>query len=229
MSMKRWVWLLWVCFVARAFFCCTMLPLWEGFDEFAHFAVIQRIFYYHDLPEPGTTGLSRAVVESLKAAPVPEVYRDPKIGFRTYDEFWAGDPKPVPHVPVEWGRLEAVEWIGSWETQQVPIYYWLAAVVYWPIHDLDLATRVWVLRCMNVLLGSLIVPLGFIVARRAFRDDRLALAAVALLCSLPQLYIAINHIGNEALAIPVATAVIAVLVRWNSGVPTRLRDAVLVG
>ncbi len=35
--------LIWVCFVARGLFYCSFQPLWEGYDEWSHFAVIERL------------------------------------------------------------------------------------------------------------------------------------------------------------------------------------------
>jgi hypothetical protein len=223
----HWLALLWTCFLIRSFFLTTTLPLFEGFDESAHFAFIQRVFFHRDLPDPWKSGMSREVVESARAAPIPRAVTF--VRGKSYCEFWAGEAKPVPRFPPEWGRLEALPTVRSYEAQQTPLYYWLMALAYWPIQNLDLQVRVWLLRCIGVLLASLTVPLGFLVARRVFREDRLALLTVALFCSLPQLYIAINHIGNESLGIPMATAVIALLLNWNSALPTRRRDAVAAG
>ena len=35
--------LIWLCFIFRGVFYCSFLPLWEGFDEWAHFGVAQRM------------------------------------------------------------------------------------------------------------------------------------------------------------------------------------------
>lgn len=32
---------LWTCFLLRGFFYCSFLPIWEGYDEWAHFAFVQ--------------------------------------------------------------------------------------------------------------------------------------------------------------------------------------------
>jgi hypothetical protein len=39
----KWILLVWFCFLVRGVFYCTVLPLWDGFDEWAHFAVAQAI------------------------------------------------------------------------------------------------------------------------------------------------------------------------------------------
>ena len=40
---RRVLLILWLAFLLRGIFYCTVLPLWEGFDEWAHFAVIQQM------------------------------------------------------------------------------------------------------------------------------------------------------------------------------------------
>ena len=37
------IYVIWACFAARLLFYAAMLPLWEGFDEWAHFAVIRTM------------------------------------------------------------------------------------------------------------------------------------------------------------------------------------------
>src|SRR5215471_15810908 len=41
MRWPRTLVLIWVCFAARLFFYAAMQPLWEGYDEWAHFSVIR--------------------------------------------------------------------------------------------------------------------------------------------------------------------------------------------
>ena len=45
MRATRWLLAIWLCFLARAFFYCAALPLWEGYDEWSHFAVVQRMAF----------------------------------------------------------------------------------------------------------------------------------------------------------------------------------------
>jgi len=49
MNARRWVFAIWLCFLARAFFYCAALPLWEGFDEWSHFGVVERMAFRGEL------------------------------------------------------------------------------------------------------------------------------------------------------------------------------------
>ena len=42
-GLRRTLVFVWLCFLARGVFYCVSLPLWEGFDEYAHFARVQHV------------------------------------------------------------------------------------------------------------------------------------------------------------------------------------------
>src|SRR5438309_248236 len=39
----RLLFLVWIAFVTRGLFYCVQQPMWEGYDEWAHFAYIQHV------------------------------------------------------------------------------------------------------------------------------------------------------------------------------------------
>ena len=43
---------IWLCFLFRCWFYASMFPLWEGYDEFAHFGVLRAIVNSHTLLPP---------------------------------------------------------------------------------------------------------------------------------------------------------------------------------
>ena len=63
--------LVWLCFLLRGWFCAAMLPLWEGYDEFAHFGVIRAMAVKGRLLVPRDQRGPRDVEESLRLAPIP--------------------------------------------------------------------------------------------------------------------------------------------------------------
>ena len=60
---------LWVIFVIRGLFYAAFIPLWEGFDEWAHYAVIQRLALGKQLLVARGERVSREVDASLQMAP----------------------------------------------------------------------------------------------------------------------------------------------------------------
>ena len=79
---------LWFCFLMKLVFYASFVPLWEGYDEFAHFAFVQQLSDTHELPDLLNSRASREVEESLRLAPVPWTIRQWTPRWTTYDDFW---------------------------------------------------------------------------------------------------------------------------------------------
>ena len=52
---------IWLCFLVRGVFYAAALPLWEGYDEYSHFAYVQHVAVHGSIPVPGVSGMSREV------------------------------------------------------------------------------------------------------------------------------------------------------------------------
>ena len=85
MHMRRALLVVWMCFIARGAFYSAVLPLWEGFDEWAHFAVIQRMAVRGELVVLRESPISRDIAPSLELAPVPWELRYLPLPSMTHD------------------------------------------------------------------------------------------------------------------------------------------------
>ena len=212
------LWTIWSCFLARALFYCAAVPLWEGYDEYSHFALIQYVATHNGRFPPGEIppNSSRAVGESRRLTPGAWIIHDSSKGILSYDEYF-GLPSPeqnarrarLENLPVEWSREEAAPPEPLYEAQQAPLYYWIMAPFYRLIEGLSIPSIVWILRALTVLIASTAVPLAFLTGRLVFRNDALALGTALVVTSFPELFIDNGHVGNEALA--VATGALFVL------------------
>jgi 4-amino-4-deoxy-L-arabinose transferase-like glycosyltransferase len=202
---RYWVLLLWACFVLRGAFYACAIPLWEGFDEYAHYARIE--FLATEGREPSrTTPVPQDVAESLTRVPA-------KNGGMTYDEYWKLTPEARHRsFPASAARI--------YEFQQPPLFYWLSAALYRITGDISLPSRVIVMRIFCVLLASFCLPFGFLIARRVLGNSTLALGAGALIASMPVLTFTATHVANEGLAIGLGTVLV-----WS--VVERKRTALL--
>jgi hypothetical protein len=205
----------WLCFIARALFYCSVVPMWEGFDEYAHFAMIQRIALHPGLPDFRTAAISRQVAASLELAPVPWIVRDPSKGWLSHDQFWQLPPDERTHrsvalraLPAAWAAENSAPPLQLWEAQQPPLYYWIVAPIYRMIRGLELPTQVWILRCLTALMVSIVIPCAFFAARRVFADERIANGVAILVASMPELYISACRVSNEGLAITLGAVVV---------------------
>jgi 4-amino-4-deoxy-L-arabinose transferase-like glycosyltransferase len=224
--------LLWLCFLVRATFYASTMPMWEGFDEYSHFGVIEHIALHHDIPDHRTTNTPRPVGESLKLAPWAWLEHDNDKGHLSYEAYWALDPadraareQKLRSMPEVWASQDSDPPLQLWEAQQPPLFYWLAQVPFAMARNAGLPTQVWLLRCFCALIASLIIPLGFLAASEVFDDWRLAIAAVAMLTAMPELMISAARISNESLAIAVG-ALVALLGIRQLKAPT-MRGAAL--
>ncbi len=175
---------LWFCFLAKLIFYSSFVPLWEGYDEFAHFAFAEHLFHNHSLPDLKGAVVPQEVANSLQTGPVPWTIRS-----------WAGE------TPL---RL--------YEAQQPPLAYLLYAIPYAAFQRAHLPTRVWIVRITGSLIVSFVIPLGFLLARRIFGSAVRALSAIAIVAAMPELMMTADHGGNEPLAILLGTACVFALV-----------------
>jgi 4-amino-4-deoxy-L-arabinose transferase-like glycosyltransferase len=126
----------------------------------------------------------------------------------THDDFWRLSPAErkqradaVRTLAPEQGSEPATEPIQNYESQQAPLYYWLAGVPMGWMSKSPLLTRLYLLRMLNVLLASAVVPLAFWIARRVLRSDLQAIGVVGIIVLLPELMINLSRVGNESQAL----------------------------
>jgi hypothetical protein len=117
---------LWVIFVVRGLFYAAFIPLWEGFDEWAHYAVIQRLALGKQLLVTRGERVSREVDASLQMA--PSIY-----GSLSRDTYWqfpesqrADYERNLRSIPVAWAGEPAIGGHPAYEGQQAPVDGWPA-------------------------------------------------------------------------------------------------------
>jgi hypothetical protein len=216
--MDWWIGCVWACCAARMLFYASMLPLWEGFDEWAHFAVVRATMRGDLLPPPGTR-IPRDVEASLQTAPLPWAQRQLPRPSLPHDDFWqlpesdratrlTAFRSTPPQWATEFGELPA------YETQQPPFYYWLMAPALGAARNLSLADQVMALRWISALLASLTIPLVYAIGRRVFESPPLALAGAAIVSLMPGFAIDAARVGNDGVAVTLYGALIWLGLKW---------------
>jgi 4-amino-4-deoxy-L-arabinose transferase-like glycosyltransferase len=200
MRVRLWVLLLWVCFVVRGAFYVCALPIWEGFDEYAHYARIEYLAVLGREPLR-TTPVPEDIAETMAHVPTHN-------GGMSFDQYWR-------LTPAERKTPFSTPQAFIYEAQQPPLFYWLSAVFYRLLGQSSLVSRVIFLRMFCVLLASVCVPIGFLIARQVFGNPVLALIPTALIAALPLLTFTATHISNDGLAIGLGTLVILLVLRRN--------------
>ncbi len=208
--------LIWLCFLVRGFFYALILPLWEGYDEYAHFAFVQHVATHRNLPAGTETRISREIERSVQLAPMPWTVRldlcsPPCV---IHDDYWrlsalerARRQDELRSLPVAWRAEPAGTRLLIYEAQQPPLYYWLLAYPLRAASALSLPGRVFLLRSISVALASLAIPLGWLLARQILGDGA-ALGIVALITAMPEFILNISRVGNDSLAAVLFTVVV---------------------
>jgi hypothetical protein len=217
------IWIFWALFLVRGAFYSSMLPLWEGWDEYAHFAWIQHWADHHTLPR-ATDRISREIDQSMRLAPLPWELRWIGPPYLTHADWWAlpgGEradrERRLAYLSPALAHLPAVEINGRpfvfYEAQQPPLFYWIAAAVMRPAADRPLRQRVLLIRLLSVLLASFAIPFTFVAARGAST----APCCAALLAVAPGLGIDSAHVANDGLAIGITALFLWLMTRDKTG------------
>jgi len=184
-----------------------MLPLWEGFDEWAHTAYIERLACGQGLLALGRTPVSREVAESLRLMPLPYGHHALPFEHITYEQWWgltAGERQArierLDALPRAWACRPSREPVLNYEAQQPPLYYLLLAPVQQAAGGVSLRRRVLILRLLSVLLASFAIPLTYELARRARCSEVCAVTAAALAALLPGFGMTAARVGNDGVS-----------------------------
>ena len=226
--------MLWACFLVRLLFYSAMLPLWEGYDEWAHFAVVRQIAFGGHLLAPRDAPIPRDVEASLQLAPVPWELRSLPPPAVTEDEYWKLAPEErarrrsaLGAIPAAWGREDGTGALQAYEALQPPLYYWAMAPMLRILRATGLLAQVLALRFLSSLIASLSVPLVFLVGLEVWDDGRLALGAAAVVAVMPGLALDVARVGNDSLAVPIFTLLTWLAVKSvRRGMDLRLAAAI---
>lgn len=220
-------------FLVRGAFYSIEQPIWEGVDEWAHFAFVQEVAENGRLPsrnEPISGALRRAV----ELAPVSASAAGNSRASLTHDEFWRLSPaeRGARERELQTLRGSFVGLDGStlrqYEAQQPPLYYLLLAPVYLCIRRCSFPAQVWVLRLFSVLIAAAGILFAYKIALQLPACRRAAMPVLLLMVSWPALVLDVARIGNDSLALTLSSAVILCLFRIDRG-NSRLSDWMLTG
>ncbi len=227
---------IWACFLARLAFYATMLPLWEGYDEWAHFSVIRTVALESRLLAPRDQPVPRDVEASLQLAPVPWELRNLPPPSLTGDAYWRlpAEARQLRRheflaMPAAWSRETSTGPLTAYEALQPPLYYWMMAPLVRLASGRALGEQVMLVRWSSVLLASLVIPLVFRIAEAIFRDARLALVCAAAAALMPEFAIDVSRVGNDCLAVLLFTLLTWVGLKLHAGPRTSGSGALALG
>jgi hypothetical protein len=203
---RRFCTLLLSIFLARAVFVLSVLPPFEGWDEYQHLAYIAHVVEKGESPVWGEGDqVPRSLYATLVRYPHCKLSMEQigPIGARGYDSYWDGDR---PSVRPDAGP------VPLYQAQQAPLYYWLAA----PLFRLfctpdDALAAITVLRLVNVLLGGGAVLIALAVVGKIVREGAERYILGLLIALQPLFLLNCTRVANDALAVFLGTAAVAAM------------------
>ncbi|MBI4320563.1 MAG: hypothetical protein HY675_18895 [Chloroflexi bacterium] len=157
----------------------AMLPPWDLIDEEQHVHYIQYFAERRELPTMGDTYLSPEIVASLV-----ETNRWQRLRLAP----------PPNDDPRDWG-LEGL----SYEAYQPPLFYVTMSVPYALLPD-QMLVKLYGLRVLVVLLGTLSVLGSYVLVRGVWPDHQiLAVAVATTLTLIPERAMAVSRVNNDVL------------------------------
>jgi len=113
--------------------------------------------------------LSRGMTHITPPGVTRDVYRQLPVSERAERE------QRLKSLPPSLAREPSISEEPAYEASQPPLYYWLMAIRSAFLGNSSLLMRVWALRVISMLLGSLAIPIGFIlnpegIPRQCYRN-----------------------------------------------------------
>jgi hypothetical protein len=185
---------------------CSLLPLWEGFDEPYHYGYVEHVGSEWAFPIGDRTVLPEETWQSMHLAPasylnvrnVPDL-----IPFDTYFRMDAASRRDLRtrlyNLPPELRTKKTGPY--NYEAQQPPLAYLPLVAMQWAAPGGAIPWRVFRLRlfCVFASLSLLIYSVARLGQSMGMNPAYLA-AAVFLLLSTQNLYAAVAHVANDWLS-----------------------------
>jgi hypothetical protein len=186
---------------------CSLLPLWEGYDEPYHYGYALYLASEREFPVVDRTLLQEQIRRSIYAAPASRMNASVLPGLISYRSYFEMEPAArramrermyLGQVLPEVSRPP----LHNYEAQHPPLAYLPLAAIEWAVPGGALPWRVYRLRLFCAFLSLALVVyasmrLGELMGlRRAYLG-----AAVFLLLTTQNLYGAIAHVANDWLSV----------------------------
>jgi hypothetical protein len=198
-----------LCFgIINACLYSALLPLWEGFDEPAHYGYVESLWRMRSLPVLGKTAFPADVNASFRFAPASYLMHSWLPEITSYEDWFRLPAAERAHRRAELDALRPSSGVSArldYEAHQAPLAYLPLALIDWLLRGSPITFRILVLRLFAAIASALLLFFGASALCRELAVPPTVADAVlfSIFCS-QMLYAATAHIGNDWLAVPVA-------------------------
>ncbi len=219
--------LLTAAFLARGVFLALALPGGDPLDETYHFAFAQFLSETGRVPNPGEPSIAAEFLRVALLLPASTPISVKRISWKEYSGAPDETRRQLRREAYEYRPAERRLWRDpNYESQQPPLFYLLASAPLGRLPDARFSTRLLVLRLFSALLAATAVPLAYLFLRTVLSKGA-ALAATAAFVAFPGIGSFVGRFTNDALALPIAAALLFLFAEAGRGRLSRPRAAAL--
>ena len=241
-SIKNVPALLIILFVVQGIIFSGMYPLWDPWDEPAHFAYIQHIVEAKTLPI-FEDYLSNEMVFTFDKTPMVVTWLIDKdccnvtddVKYYYLSEYWktfdleeAQKNKELISSQTLESRATSEPFIANYEAGQPPLGYLVQVPVYLLFYDQDILTRVFALRIFSILVTAIAAVVAYKTISLLFDDRFIRLGSLMFIVFNPMFTNDISRVSNEAITILLFSIFLFLMVLYLKG-KTNTLHVVLIG
>jgi 4-amino-4-deoxy-L-arabinose transferase-like glycosyltransferase len=209
--------LLWAAFAGRGVFLALALPGGDPLDETFHFAYAHYLAETGHIPVPRKPSIAAEFLRVLPLLPASTPIPGGRISWKEYSDAPEEKRRELRREAYEYRPEERRLWREpNYETQQPPLFYLLASAPLRALPEARFSTRLLALRLFSALLAATAVPLVHLFFRLLFSRPA-AIAATAAFVAFPGIGSFIGRFTNDALALPIAAALLFLFAEAGRG------------
>ncbi|WP_283743912.1 glycosyltransferase family 39 protein [Sideroxydans sp. CL21] len=185
----------------------SILPLFEGFDETAHYSSLRQISDTGTIPLYGTSYLAQEVIDYQ--GPVPYGSGKPPFDHgMVYSKFFKQPELVEQYQQTYRQHLPSIMYRPSnelnWQAQHPPLYYLLLVPLIKALDEFSFSTQFFLLRLASFFLALSGVALGLLAVNQSNEPPERNPAMIGFLLYpiiLPMFFSEFTRIGNDSLCI----------------------------
>jgi hypothetical protein len=219
--------LLTAAFLLRGVFFALALPYGDPLDEPFHLGYASFVAQTGRAPRADERSLSAEVLRSIVLLPRSTFFPGQRVTWRAWSSLSGSERSERRRQAFASQEADRKAFLApNYEAQQAPLAYFAVWPALAALADAPLWERLLALRLLAVLVSACAVPLAFGFFRRVLAR-RAAAAATAAFVAFPGLGLFVGRFTNDALALPIVVAVLAILADMARGRLPRSRAAAL--
>ena len=223
----------------------AILPLWEGFDETAHFSYLQQVADNKKIYLDGKDTISTDIKKYYDYAPVPralsaEFTSKKRLSYRLFflksDEFLSRSKELIHSAGSPRKYLPSKSY--NWESQHPPFYYILLSPIYSATNRLSWGKQIFILRMVSYIFAWLGFVIGVFtcleIAKNQSSHNKISLwnwATIAVVLwpiLFPAWFSDMARIGNDSICCLLLSLIWFVLIKMTTP-ETSLKHFLLLG